>query len=153
MARKYRFGSKEREQVWNLESLAAHKAGRGRLPICVHCDIPVQPTDAWDRAHVTVPRAFGGKSVGVGHRLCNQLDNNQNVTPAFAKAERVRKRYLGITGPGLGRHPMPAGRRSGVTKTMGRGVQPRLTLAQKHQQFLANRYGCFGGDDQPSTSE
>ena len=79
MAYKPLFGSKPREQVWQLECLAAHVAGRGELPICVHCEQPVGPGQAWDRAHVTVPRAFGGKSVGVGHRKCNQLDNNQVV--------------------------------------------------------------------------
>ena len=140
MAYKPLFGSKPREQVWQLECLAAHVAGRGELPICVHCEQPVGPGQAWDRAHVTVPRAFGGKSVGVGHRKCNQLDNNQVVMPAVAKADRVHKKHFGIAGPGLGRRPMQCGRRSKLTKTIDRGVQPRLTPAQKHAVFLANRY-------------
>lgn len=143
------FGSKLREQVWQLECLAAYKAGRGRLPICVHCDQPVTAGQAWDRAHVTVPRAFGGKSVGVGHSLCNQRDNNEVVTPAFAKAEAVRKKHFGIDGPGLGPKPMRCGRRSGQTATMNRGVQRRLTHAEKHRAFLAKRYPAFddGYDD------
>src|SRR5258708_2155746 len=95
MAYKPLFGTRPREQVWQLESLAAYKAGRGKLPICVHCDKPVKPDQAWDRAHVTVPRAFGGKSVGCGHRKCNQLDNNLNVTPTAAKAARVFKKHHG----------------------------------------------------------
>jgi len=139
MAYKPMFGSKLREQVWQLECLVAHKAGRGQYPICSHCDRPVTPDQMWDRAHVTVPRALGGKSVGVGHRLCNQLDNNKVVTPTVAKAERVRKKHVGITGPGLGRAPMRCGRRSKQRKTMGHGVQPRQTHAQKHREFMARR--------------
>lgn len=140
MAYKPLFGSKLREQVWQLECLVSHKAGRGKYPICVHCDLPVTPKDAWDRAHITVPRALNGKSVGVGHRKCNQQDNNLVVTPMVAKAEAVRKKHVGITGPGLGQAPMRCGRRSRERKTMRHGVQPRLTGKQKHQDFLRKRY-------------
>lgn len=140
MAYQYRFGTKLRDQTWALEKLAAYKAERGEFPICVHCDQPVAIGQAWDVAHVTIPRAFGGKSVGCGHRNCNQLDNNQVVTPAVAKAERVRKNHVGITGPGLGPTPMRCGRRSPQSKTMRHGVQPRLTSAEKHRDFLRRRY-------------
>lgn len=139
MAYTYRFGTKLRDQTWALEKLAAYKAGRGALPICVHCDLPVQIDQAWDVAHINVPRAFGGKSVGCGHRKCNQDDNAAVVTPAFNKAERVRKFNCGITGPGLGRYPMSGGRRSLVTKTFSNGVQPRLSGKQKHERFLQRR--------------
>jgi hypothetical protein len=139
MAYQYRFGTKLRDQTWALEKLAAYRAGRGELPICVHCDQPVMIGQDWDVAHVTVPRAFGGKSVGCGHRRCNQQDNNTNVTPAVAKADAVYRKHVGIDGPGLGNHPMQGGRRSGVRKTMRHGVQPRLTQAQKHQDFLRRR--------------
>lgn len=140
MAYKPIFGSKLREQVWQLECLAAYKAERGKYPICVHCDLPVTPDQAWDRSHVTVPRALGGKSVGVGHRRCNQEDNHNVVTPMVAKAEAVRKKFVGIDGPGLGPQPMRFGRRSSESKTMRHGIQPRLTGAQKHREFLARRY-------------
>lgn len=139
MAHTYRFGSKLRDQTWALEKFAAYQAGRGDLPICIHCDRPVHIDQMWDVAHVTVPRAFGGKSVACGHRRCNQEDNHNVVTPMFAKAERVRKKNCGIDGPGLGPSPMQAGRRSHLTKTMRNGVQPRLTGAEKHQRFLASR--------------
>jgi hypothetical protein len=140
MAYTPRFGTRQREQVWQLECLAAYQAGRGKFPVCPHCDLPVTPDQAWDRAHITVPRAFGGKSVGVGHRRCNQLDNNQVVTPAAAKADEVRKKFLGIKGPGLGPAPMRCGRRSSQRKTMRHGVQPRTTHAERHKAFLAKRY-------------
>lgn len=140
MVYKPRFGSTLREQVWQLECLAAYKAGRGELPICPHCDQPVKPDQAWDRAHVTVPRAFGGKSVGVGHRKCNQLDNNEVVTPAASKAREVYNKHHGIKGPGLGNSPMRFGRRSSQRATMRHGVQPRLTLGQQHREFIRRRY-------------
>jgi hypothetical protein len=134
------FGSVQREQVWQLECLASHRCGRGQYPICPHCDLPVTPDQSWDRVHITVPRTFGGKSVGVGHRLCNQRDNNLVVTPTAAKAKRVYQKFVGIKGPGLGRSPMRCGRRSRERKTMQHGVQPRQTLGERHRDFLRRRY-------------
>jgi hypothetical protein len=146
MAYKAKFGSRHRDYLYGEAKTAAYLAGRGEHPICPICDLPVTPDQAWDEVHVTVPRCFGGKSKTVGHRDCNQLENNKVVTPAFAKAERVRKRHVGITGPGLGRHPMSCGRRSRLKKTVGGRVVARLTLAEQHQQFLRDRYG-FGADE------
>lgn len=140
MAYKPRFGTRRREALYQRETLAAYKAGRGEHPICVHCDLPVTPDQAWDESHVGAPRAFGGKEVGVGHRLCNRLDNNRNVTPAAAKAARVRLRHLGVTGPGLGRHPLPGGVRSPLRKTMRGEVVPRASQAERHAAFLKRRY-------------
>ena len=139
MAYKPLFGSKAREQVWKLGCEAAQEAARGEFPICVHCDLPVKPGQDWDRAHVGVPRALGGDTVGVGHRRCNRLDNNRVVTPIVAKADSVRKKHLGIAGPGLGRTRMPCGRRSMLSKTMSHGVQPRLSLADRHAALLRAR--------------
>ena len=140
MAYKPRFGSKHRDYLYSAAKTDAYLAGRGEFPICPHCDLPVTPDQAWDEVHVTVPKCFGGKSKTVGHRRCNQLDNNQVVTPMAAKANEVRKRHLGIKGPGLGRHPMRGGRRSQERKTMRNGVQPRLTLAQQHRAYLKRRF-------------
>jgi hypothetical protein len=145
MAYRPQFGTRHRDYVFGEARDAAKLAGRGDHPICPHCDLPVTPGQNWDEVHVNVPRCFGGKSKAVGHRSCNQRDNNANVTPAFAKAERVRKRHFGITGPGLGKHPMQCGRRSKLKKTIGHGVQRRLTHAEKHAKFLRDRYG-FGAE-------
>jgi len=135
-----RFGTKRRDDLYAREALAAHKAGRGPHPICPHCDLPVTTDQAWDEAHIGAPRCFGGKETGVGHMLCNRLDGAKNVTPAAAKARRVRMKHLGITGPGLGPHPLPAGRRSSISKSVSGPVKPRLTHAQKHAAFMARRY-------------
>lgn len=148
MAMNYRFGSRKRDDLYSGAKVAAYLAGRGEFPICPHCDLPVTPDQAWDEAHVGTPKCFGGKSVMVGHRRCNRLDNNQVVTPAFAKSERVRKKHLGISGPGLGRAPMQCGRRSRQRKTMNGGVVRRTTHAERHAAFLRNRF-FFLRDDQP----
>jgi hypothetical protein len=140
MAYRAQFTTRRRDYLYSREKNFAQINGRGDFPICPHCDLPVTPDQAWDEAHIETPRCFGGKSTGVGHRTCNQLDNHQNVTPVFARAEEVRKKFVGIKGPGLGPAPMRCGRRSAQTKTMRHGVQPRLTGAQKHRDFLRRRF-------------
>lgn len=54
----------------------------------------------------------------------------------IAKARAVEAFHLGITGPGLGRSPMRAGRRSRETKTFRHGVQPRRTGAERHRELM-----------------
>lgn len=140
MAYKPRYGTKRRDYLYSRELNFSRLNGLGNFPICPHCDQPVKPDQAWDEAHITVPRCFGGKSTGVGHRECNQRDNHQTVTPAASKARNVWKKHVGITGPGLGPAPMQAGRRSTISKTMRNGVQPRRTLAERHRSFMRARY-------------
>lgn len=135
------FSSKQRDYLWSRECLAAWRAGRGRLPICNICDTPVQIDDPWDESHDPAqPRVFGGKSVGIAHRGCNHRHGYMVVKPQVDKCDRVRARHLGLKGPGLGRYPMKAGRRSAVTKTMNRGVKPRLTLGQRLAALQARRF-------------
>jgi len=139
MAYKPRFSSKKRDDLWSRECLAAHVAGRGQLPICNLCDLPVTPGQAWDESHDGAPKTFGGKSTGIAHHRCNHQHGVQIVVPAAAKAKRVHRKHIGVTGPGLGPHPMRAGRRSDITKTMNHGLQPRLSLSQKLAQTLRKR--------------
>jgi hypothetical protein len=132
-----RFSSKARAYLWSREKTAAYRAGRGLLPICNICDLPVLECDAWDESHDPGrAAACGGRSVGIAHRLCNRRHGAQVVVPMLAKADRAGARHIGAAGPGLGRHPMRAGRRSGLSKTMRHGVQPRLTNAQKHARMI-----------------
>jgi len=140
MATRWQFGSRHRDYLYSEARTAAQLAGRGDHPICVHCDLPVTPGQDWDEAHVGTPRCFGGKAKGIAHRRCNQLDNNLVITPLAAKANEVRKRHLGIKGPGLGRHPMRGGRRSRERKTMHHGVTRRLSPREQHAAFLRNRF-------------
>ena len=147
MAYKPRFGTNRREALYQREALAAHLAGRGEHPICVHCDRPVTPGQAWDEAHIGTPAALGGNDTGVGHRLCNRLDNNRKVTPMVARVKRIRLLHLGVTGPGLGNHPLPGGMRAAVSKTIRHGVQPRLSQSEKLAATLARR--SFADVEQP----
>lgn len=149
MAYKAQFGSRARDYLYSAARVNAYLAGRGNHPICPHCDRPVLETERWHRVHVGVPRCFGGKSVAVGHALCNLADNHENVTPKAAKAARVRNKHLGIKGPGLGRYPMPCGRLSAKRKTMRGRVVERVSIAQAHADFLRNRYGFLETEGQP----
>jgi len=142
------FNSKRRETVWFRSKMAAYYAGRGRQPICPHCDLPVFEQDDWDECHLPhAPRAFGGgngvEHVTVGHHRCNMLDAAQNVVPAVAKSNRVRRKHLGAQKPGMGPHPMRGGRRARFKIAIGGGTKPRLTHAQQHAAFMARRYGAF----------
>lgn len=140
MSYKAMFGSLKREALWQRERIKAYLSGRGDCPICNLCDEPVTADQPWHESHHRdQPKVFGGKSVGVAHAECNTRHNNEVVTPAVAHCNRVRKRFLGLAGPGLGRYPMAAGRRSKITKTMRGGVQPRRSLAEKHAATMAKR--------------
>lgn len=131
----------KREIVWQRERYAAHVAGRGRFPICIHCDLPVHDKKAWDVAHRHA-RAFGGidgvENLGVAHAECNRRDGAQ-VTSDKARTDRVRQADIGARGPGLGKHPMRGGRRDTVKRTMAGRVVKRATNAQRHTEFIAAR--------------
>jgi hypothetical protein len=140
MAYKPTFGTIRRDFLWSRECTAAWNAGRGRLPICNLCDTPVNSTHPWDESHDPAqPRVFGGKSTGVAHRSCNHRHGYMVVKPLVAKCERVRKRHLGLTGPGRGRHPMPAGKRSNISKCLNGKVVSRLSGAEKHARAMRKR--------------
>lgn len=137
-----RFGTAKRDAIFACEALIAWKAGLGRDPICniPGCGLPVTVDQAWDESHhPDQPRVFGGRSVGVAHSKCNRDHGAQVVKPQVAKCDRVRDRHLGLTGPGLGPHPMKAGRRSRITKTLHHGIKRRQTLGEKLAATLARR--------------
>lgn len=140
------FGSMHRERIWLRECFNAYAAGRGdgSCPICNICDEPVTKIqalrDGWHESHhPDHPKVFGGKSVGVAHAACNLEHGREVVMPAVRHSNRVRAFHNGTKRPGMGRYPMRAGRRSGFTKTMGHGLQPRQTLAQRHAAVMAAR--------------
>lgn len=124
-----------RRLVWE----ASEKNGK---VFCVHCGGEVHKDQAWDICHVGAPAAHGGDLVGVGHRQCNALDNIAFVIPLVARGNRLHDRHVGITGPGLSDNPLPAGRRSNVTKKLNGKVEPRLSGSQKHARTMAILYPC-----------
>lgn len=140
MAYRPQFNTKRRDYIFSREKLKAYNAGLGENPICVHCNLPVLPIEEWDESHIGAPAALGGRVVGVGHRACNQLDNNKVVTPMVARAKSMAAHHEGRKGPGLGRYPMRAGRRSAISKTFKGRVVARLTLGEKLAALRARRF-------------
>ncbi len=124
--------AREREAVW--ERAAAE--GNGHV-FCNLCGGEVFPGDDWDASHAPIPKTLGGTVIAVGHHRCNIKDNVEYVTPTAARVRRKHRWHTGVTGPGLTEDAMPAGRRSGVSKTIKGKVVPRLTRAQKHRQTMA----------------
>jgi hypothetical protein len=94
MPYRYRFNSKRRDALWAAECFRAHVAGAGSLPICNLCGRPVSTTEKWHESHDPArPRCFGGRAVGVAHRVCNLQHGARVVVPAIAKAKRLRSRH------------------------------------------------------------
>jgi hypothetical protein len=89
---------------------------------CNLCGLPVEAGSRWHDSHVGAPKALGGRTVGVAHDTCNLEHGSQVVTPMVAKAKRQFRKHNGITGPGLGKRPMPGGRRSKWKKKMDGSV-------------------------------
>jgi hypothetical protein len=122
-----------RETVWE----ASEVEGNGTVS-CNLCHGRVWPTDSWAVSHVGTPAALGGTDIGVAHKLCNDRDNISFVIPLVARAKRLRRRHLGITGPGLGDNPLPGGRRANVSKKLNGEVVPRVAgKGAKHRQTMA----------------
>lgn len=112
-----------------------------KQPDCNICGLPVFPGDAWDISHMPVPAALGGEKAGVAHRDCNQLHNNQVVTPMVAKTKRQRRKHVGAERPGMGPHALPCGKGSKLKKTIRGEVVPRTTQSEEHMRFMAQRFG------------
>lgn len=74
--------------------------------------------------------------------ICADCNRHKTALDAgrIAKTRGMRDFDLGIKGPGLGRSPMPAGRRSPLTKTFRHGVQRRQTQVERYQRAMAKRY-------------
>jgi 5-methylcytosine-specific restriction enzyme A len=73
-------------------------------------------------------------------RACNDRKTYGRDLPAIAAAGRKADFHFGISGPGLGRCPMPAGRHSRQSKTFHHGVRPRISGFEKHRRLMAARY-------------
>jgi hypothetical protein len=139
MSRRRSLSPSKREAIYQREAFTAYAAGRGRLPICNLCDAPVDGRcEAWEVSHGPVAHTFGGKRVGVAHVDCNRQDGRK-VSSDAAKCDRVRQRFIGARGPGLGRHPMDGGRCSPLRKTLRHGVVARLSIAERHAITMAKR--------------
>ena len=75
--------------------------------------------------------------------LCNSCHRDKTANrdmPSIAKAKRQADFHDGITGPGLGRSPMPAGWLSRLRKTFRHGVVPRATQVELYQRLMRDRF-------------
>lgn len=106
------------------EKLYDRCRGENQFPICniPGCGLPVDGRyQAWDESHIGAPHCFGGTEVGVAHRECNRRHGAEVVTPAYAKAGRVRRNFIGAS---ISDYPMPGGRDDMIKRTMsGRAVK------------------------------
>lgn len=148
MACNWQFGSRKRDYLYSAARTNAYLAGLGNHPICPHCCEPVLPAQPWHECHVGTPKWLGGKSIAVGHADCNLRDGHKVVTPQRGKTLRVHAKHLGVKGPGLGRHPMPCGRASRLSKRMGGRVVARVSVADAHAAFMRKRYPFLQGEVQ-----
>jgi hypothetical protein len=138
MAYTPRFSTRERDGLWSRETTIAQNTGRGALPICTICDGPIGTDQAWDKTP-----ARRRRRAGIGHCKCIHAEQPVVAPVSPGRAEKARKFHRGIAGPGLGNHPMEAGRRSTVSKRMDGHVVPRLTQADRHALFMRGRAAEF----------
>lgn len=119
-----RLSSTKREQLYDAEAGKAKAANRGPLPICVHCNTPIDGIrQRWDVAHdPSKPRWLGGEVVGLAHSRCNRRHNNRHDTPLYAKSRRTRQRHIGAT---RSLNPLPGGRDDRIRKKVSGEVVER----------------------------
>lgn len=70
---------------------------------------------------------------------CNREKTSGDAT-SIAKMRRQADFNAGITGPGLGRSPMSAGRLSRLKKTFRHGVVPRLKQTEMYRRLMRERF-------------
>ncbi len=105
------------------EKLYDRCRGDNEFPICNLCGLPVDGIrQAWDESHFPIAATFGGTETGVAHRACNRRHNNEVVTPQNAKANRVRRNFIGAS---VSQNPMRGGRSDSLKKTMSGRVVKR----------------------------
>lgn len=131
--------SAKRARLYVAECRKARDAGRGEVPICNICDMPIAAGTGWHESHIPVAKALGGQRTGCAHVVCNLRHAALVVTPAVAKVKRVRNRHLGIVRPGLGRARFPCGKGSRLMKQVNGRVVPRETQLDKLRRTLAAR--------------
>ena len=108
--------------------------------ICHICGLRIQVGQRWDVEHIK-PISMDGSDItdnmAPAHvRPCHR-EKTDAETPIRAKTDRQRANHLGIPKPGP---KLPAGRNSGITKTILKGVQPRRSGPQKHRDLLDKLY-------------
>jgi 5-methylcytosine-specific restriction protein A len=73
-------------------------------------------------------------------KTCHSYKTGAQDAPVIAEATRQSDLHHGITGPGLGRAPMAAGRKSRLKKTFRHGVVDRKTQVELYRTFMRDRF-------------
>jgi len=137
-ARTYRFGRRTFSN--ETKRLAWKRCNRQ----CQGCTAPVTGAGNIQFDHIVPWELSRDSSLGNCQVLCTACHDDKTAAvdlPAIAAADRKADFHLGITGPGRGKRPMPAGKANGSpwSKTIAGKVVPRTTLAQKLARTRAIR--------------
>lgn len=129
-----RLNSKGRADLYEREAEKARHAGLGEHPRCniPFCGQPVRPGERWAESHYPKPHAWNGRITGVAHFRCNFDYWCQVEAPMMAKAERVRRRFIGAQ---VSATPLPGGRDDRLKRTM-RG---KTVLRESGEPWRAGR--------------
>lgn len=119
-----RLSSTKREELYKAEAAKAHAAGKGDLPICNLCGLPIDGIrQRWDESHdPRKPHWLGGDVDGIAHSRCNNRHAAEHDTPLFAKSNRIRRRFIGAQ---RSLTPLPGGRDDRLKKKVNGRVVPR----------------------------
>jgi hypothetical protein len=121
---------------------------------CQQCTRQITGAGDIEFDHIIPWEISNDSTLGNCQVLCTDCHAEKTATadvPAIAASDRKADFHIGIRGPGKGKKPMPAGRNSRQSKTIHNGVVPRVSQAEKHRRFIANRYE-FRDDAEGSTS-
>lgn len=127
----------KRRRLPLLQRVKLFDAHGGR---CHVCELRIQVGQEWHVDHI-VPLADGGaddeSNMAPAHKKrCHPAKTAQEATDR-AKVVRIRARFLGITGPGIGKaKPLPCGRASNFKMTMERKIVARVSGNDKHWELM-----------------
>ena len=111
---------------------------------CQNCTAQVTGAGDIEYDHIVPWELSRDSSLGNCQVLCLTCHDDKTAArdvPAIAKADRQADFHIGISGPGRGPRPMPCGRESGRSKTMGGAVVPRRSQAEKYRALMLRLYG------------
>jgi hypothetical protein len=117
------------------KALAFHRANG----CCTNCGIPLTTGNIhYDhRIPYAISRHSGPSNCQVLCRNCHATKTATRDVPEISHGHRVELNHIGADGPGLGRHPMPGGRRARQQKKMNGRVVTRSKHAGRHARMLA----------------
>jgi 5-methylcytosine-specific restriction enzyme A len=127
-----------RIRLTRAQKVRVFDGNKGRCYLC-GLKIHAQRGEQWHCEH-RIPLWAGGadtlENMAPAHLDCH-AEKTSGEAAGRAKELRMRANHLGIPKPGK---KLPGGRHSDKTITMGKGVQPRRSGAQKHAELMERLY-------------